>query len=217
MRIPLSWLWEFLEPSDIDPERIAEELTLRSVEASLSVWDYELDGVVFAKVVDLRPHPKREKLVVCRVEVGKDTYLTVVSADKSLRVGDGVFCALPNARVGSACITKREFEGVVSEGMLLSAQELGLEEGSEGVLRVWEDFKVGTSAYDLLGFGEHILEIEPTPNRGDLLSVKGVARELSALLGLKKKTGDHPDYIEFSDIDIRIDSPDCLRYRGALI
>lgn len=217
MRIPLSWLWEFLEPSDFEPQRIAQELTLKSVEASVYVWDYELDGVVFAKVVEAKAHPKRNNLMVYTLQVGQEVYITVVSADKSLKVGDGVFCALPNARVGSMCITKREFDGVVSEGMLLSAKELGLEEGSEEVLKVDEEFKVGTSAYELLGFGEHILEIEPTPNRGDLLSVRGLARELSALLGLKKKEKVYPDYKDFSDIDIRIESYDCLRYRGAVI
>ncbi|MFN7065066.1 MAG: phenylalanine--tRNA ligase subunit beta, partial [Aquificaceae bacterium] len=100
---------------------------------------------------------------------------------------------------------------------LLSAKDLGFEDQREGVLVLEEDIKPGTSAYDLLGFGEYILEIDPTPNRGDLLSAKGLAREISALLGVSKRERPYPKYEEFGDIDIRIESKDCKRYRGAII
>ncbi len=216
MKIPFSWLSEFIQIEGLDPNRVAEELTLKSVETSISRWDFDLDGVVFAKVVEKKPHPTR-RLYIYRVQAGESLYLQVVSADANLQVGDGVLLALPNAKVGSMCITQRDFDGVASQGMLLSARELGLEDQSEGVLVLEEDLKPGTSAYDLLGFGEFILEIEPTPNRGDLLSVKGLAREISALLGVKKKPREYPEFEEFGKLEIRIESKDCKRYRGAII
>ncbi|RMH80103.1 MAG: phenylalanine--tRNA ligase subunit beta [Acidobacteria bacterium] len=216
MIVPLSWLSEFLYLEDVSPELIAEELTLKSVEASLKRWDRDIDGVVFGRLVEKKPHPRLE-LSIYRVQVGEGLYLQVVSADKSLNVGDGLLLALPNARVGNMCITKREFDGVISEGMLLSAKELGLESHSEGVLVLHEDIKLGTSAYDLLGFGELLLEIEPTPNRGDLLSVKGLARELSAIMGLRRRERSYPKFEELGHLNIRIESFDCKRYRGAII
>ncbi len=216
MKVPFSWLSEFIEIEGLEPYRVAEELTLKSVETSLSKWDFDLDGVVFAKVVERKPHPTRN-LDIYKVQAGEGLYLQVVSADTSLQIGDGVLLALPNSKVGSMCITQREFDSVVSQGMLLSAKELGLDDQSEGVLVLEEDIKPGTSAYKLLGFGESILEIEPTPNRGDLLSVKGLAREITALLGVKRKTREYPEFEEFGQLEIRLESKDCKRYRGAII
>ncbi|MFN4319903.1 MAG: phenylalanine--tRNA ligase subunit beta [Aquificaceae bacterium] len=217
MKVPFSWLSEFIDIDSLDPYRVAEELTLKSVETSVSKWDLDLDGVIFAKVVEKKPHPKREELFIYRLQVGEGSYLQVVSRDKRLVEGVGVLLALPNSRVGSMCISARDFDGITSQGMLLSAKELGLEDQGEGVLTFEEDIKPGSSAYDLLGFGEYILEVEPTPNRGDLLSVKGLARDIGSLLRLRKKERKYPEYEELGELDIRLESKDCKRYRAAII
>ncbi|MFN3946947.1 MAG: phenylalanine--tRNA ligase subunit beta [Aquificaceae bacterium] len=217
MKIPFSWLSEFIDIDSLDPYKVAEELTLKSVETSLSKWDLDLDGVIFAKVVEKRPHPKREELSLYRLEVGEGSYLWVVSRDKSLVEGLGVLLALPHSRVGSMCVMPKDFDGITSQGMLLSAKELLIEDQGDGVLTFEEDIKPGTSAYDFLGFGEYILEIEPTPNRGDLLSVKGLSREISTLFGIPKKERKYPNYQEKGFIDIRVESKDCKRYRGAIV
>ena len=217
MKIPYSWLSEFVELGELTPQEVAERLSLQSVEATVEKFGIDLEGVVFGKVVEVKNHPKRENLLVAKVQVQEHLFLTVVTGDKSIKVGDGVIVALPNAKVGNACITKREFEGVVSEGVLLSAQELGLEEKSGGVLKIREEFKPGTDAREILGFGEPILEIDITPNRGDLLSVRGLARELSAIFGLSKKSPEEPSFEEFGEISIEIKDEDCKRYRGAII
>ncbi len=217
MRFPYTWLSEFIDISDIPPEDIARELTLRSVETSLHKFHLDMDGVVFGRIVDVKPHPTRQNLVVCQIDIGGQYYPKVITADKSVQVGDGVIVALPNAKVGNMCINKRDFDGVVSEGMLLSTQELGLESHSDGVLKLQEDFKPGTSAYDLLGFGEYILEIEITPNRGDMLSIRGVARDLCAIFGKDLKEEKAVSFEDFGDLDVQILDPDCKRYRGALI
>ncbi len=217
MKIPFSWLSEFIDIDSLDPYKVAEELTLKSVETSVIKWDFDLDGVIFAKVVEKRPHPKREDLSLYRLKVGEGSYLQVVSKDKSLEEGLGVLLALPHSKVGNICVMPRDFEGITSQGMLLSAKELSIEDQGEGVLTFEDDIKPGTSAYDLLGFGEYLLEIEPTPNRGDLLSVKGLSREIGALFGIPKKERAYPHYQEKGFIDIRIESKDCRRYRGAIV
>ncbi|MDQ7083286.1 MAG: hypothetical protein Q9N34_10375 [Aquificota bacterium] len=187
MRIPYSWLEEFLDLEGISPEEVADRLSLRSVEATVDTFGMELDGVVFGKVLERRKHPKRKDLLVLKVQVAKSISLTVVTADLSLEEGAGVIVALPNSRVGDRCITKRDFDGVVSEGMLLSAQELGVEDGQEGVLTLWDDIKPGTDASELLGFGEKLLELDITPNRGDVLSVRGLAGSFQLSLGSVKR------------------------------
>ena len=216
MKVPFSWLSEFIDIEGLEPQRVAEELTLKSVETTLSRWDMDLDGVVSARVVEKKPHPTRN-LYVYKAQVGEGHFLQVVSADAKVQKDQWVLLALPNAKVGSMCITQRDFDGMVSQGMFLSAKELGLEDHSEGVLTFEEELRLGLSAYDLLGFGEYILEIEPTPNRGDLLSVKGLAREICAIMGVSKKKRQYPAFEDFGDMDIRLESPDCRRYRGAVI
>ncbi len=214
MKVPYSWLSEFVDIDGIDPKDIVDRLTLCSVEASLSTFDVDIDGVVFGKVVQVK---ELSKGLYCKVQVGEHAFVNVYTSDRGLKEGVGVLVALPNAKVNGMCITKREFEGVISEGMLLSAQELGLESHSEGVLKIEEEFPLGASAYDLLGFGEPIIELEITPNRGDLLSVRGLARELCALFNLKRKHTQEQAFEEFGELDIRILDGDCLRYTGALI
>ncbi|MFN3813121.1 MAG: phenylalanine--tRNA ligase subunit beta [Aquificaceae bacterium] len=217
MKIPYSWLSEFLHIENVYPEDVCRELTLRSAETSLYKFDAPIEGVVFGRVLDLREHPSRKDLTVCTVNVGQGTHLKIVTGDLSVRVNDGVMVALPNSRVGDLCVSKREVHGVVSEGMLLSAKELMLETHSEGLLKVYEDIKPGTSVYELLGFGEYILEIEITPNRGDLLSIRGIARDISTILRLNKKEQQMSEYGEEGNIDISIEDGDCKRYRGAVI
>ncbi len=217
MRIPYSWLLEFVELDGISPEEVADRLSLQSVEATTDAFGVELDGVVFGEVREVSKHPKRDNLWVVRVEVAKGLYVTVVTADGGLSEGISVIVALPNSKVGDRCITKREFDGVVSEGMLLSAQELGLEEASEGVLKFSEEIKPGTSAEELLGFGEKIIELDITPNRGDVLSVRGLARDLSAIFGVPKKEREIPSLPEEGNFPIEILDQDCHRYRGVVI
>ncbi len=217
MRVPLSWLEEFLYIEGFSAEDIAERLSLQSVEAEVHPFGIDTEGVVFGKIVSVKPHPERDDLAVVKVLVGENLSVQVVTADRSVKEGDGVFVALPNSKVGGRCVTKRELSGIISEGVLLSAQELGLEDKSSGVLRVEEEFKPGTDAGFILGFGEKIIELDITPNRGDLLSVRGLARELSAILGLRKKERPYPSFEETGELSIEILDDDCWRYRGVLI
>ena len=217
MRIPFSWLSEFVELGEYEAEDIAEILSLKSVEASVDTFGIELDGVVFGKVESIKKHSIRRELSVVNVDVGSGRKSTVVTSDGNISGGDVVIVALPGAQIGDRKVGKRDFAGVVSEGMLLSAQELGLEEASEGVLKFVDNIEPGTQAGPLLGFGEKVIELDITPNRGDVLSVKGLARELSALLGVKKKKREVRRWEESGELSIEIEDEDCHRYRGAVI
>ncbi len=214
MKVPYSWLSEFIEIDGISPEAIVDRLSICSVEATLTKFDANIDGVVFGKVVQVK---KLQKGLCCRVQVGEHTFISVYTADKNVKEGDGVFVALPNAKVNGVYITKRSFEDCVSEGMLLSAKELNLENHSEGVIKIEEDIPIGTDVYTLLGFGEPIIEVEVTPNRGDLLSVRGLAREIAALFKLNKKALKEECFEDFGYLDIKIFDEDCYRYSGCLI
>ncbi len=217
MKVPYTWLSEFVDLKGLSAEEIAEALSLRSVETTVETFGINLDGVVFGKVVEVKKHPSEENYRVVRVQVQEHTFIQVVTADSTVSVGDGVLVALPHSRVGDRCITKREVKGVLSEGVLLSAQDLGLEEKSEGVLKIKEKVKPGTDGAELLGFGEKILEIDITPNRGDMLSVRGVARDVAAIFGLEKKTPEEKALSPIGDFPIEIRDSDCKRYRGVVI
>ncbi len=217
MKVPYTWLSEFVELDGITPEEIAEELSLRSVEATVETFGIDIDGVVFGKVVEVKEHAQDKRLNVLKIQVQEHLFVDIVTADKSVKKGDGVLVALPNAKVGNICVTERTFGDVVSKGMLLSPQELGLEEKSEGVLKIRENFKPGTDAREILGFGEKIIEIDITPNRGDMLSVRGVARDISAIFGLKKREEKGESFSETGNISIEIKDNDCKRYRGVII
>ncbi len=219
MRVPYSELARYVDVSDIDPEELVERLNTHSVEATLDHFgNPNVDSVVVGKILKTEPHPSLKKLLVCEVDVGKRT-LTVCTNDRSVQKGDKVFAVLPGGRVGDLKISERNFKGVLSQGMFLGLEEL-VGVPSEGVFK-FHDPKVepGENAIHLLGIGEPIIELDITPNRGDLLSVKGLAREVAALYGRKLKEPQVENFEPFgNEIEIEIlDTSACDRYRGAVI
>jgi phenylalanyl-tRNA synthetase beta chain len=217
MRIPLSWLEEFLDLKGKSPEEIAEVLSLRSVEATLDTFGIDVEGVCTGRVLSLEEHPERKELLVVMLDLGNRGKVRVVTSDRSLKEGDSVAVAPPGARVGGRSVEKRPFGSVISEGTMLGPQDLGLEGGEGGVLKFRESLQPGTDIRTVLGFGEPLLELDVTPNRGDMLSVRGVARDLSALLGLPKRPRNVPTFEEKGEVPLEILDEDCWRYRGAVL
>ncbi|MDQ7083045.1 MAG: hypothetical protein Q9N34_08985 [Aquificota bacterium] len=217
MRVPLSWIGEFVDITGRDPEEIAEILSLRSVEASLNTFGPHVEGVYLGKVVKVEDHPERNDLAVVLLDLGGRGKVRAVTSDRGLKEGVRVPVAPPGARVKGKVVEKRPFGSVISEGFILSPGELDLEDGEGGVLKIYEDLEPGTDIRGVLGFGEPVLELDITPNRGDMLSVRGVARDLSALLNLPKKTREIPDYGDHGDLTIEILDQDCHRYRGVVV
>jgi phenylalanyl-tRNA synthetase beta chain len=219
MRVPYSILNQYVEVEDIDPKELVENLNTHSVEATLDYFgNTDIDRVIVGQILKTEAHPSLKKLLVCEVDIG-DRKVTICTNDKTVKEGDKVFLVLPGGRIGDLQITERNFKGVVSQGMFLGLEEL-VGVPSEGVFKFRDEtIKSGTDVKKLLGIGEPIVELDITPNRGDLLSVKGLAREISALYGRPLKDIQVPHYEVFgNDIEIDILEPDyCHRYRGTVV
>lgn len=185
MKIVLSWLREIC-PVELPVEELGELLDRRGahVEAIERPWE-GLEGVIVARVLDVRDHPDSRKLCLARVSYGSGEREVVVGV-RNMRPGDLVPLAGPGARVpGSAePLTAREIRGVVSEGMICSPRELGISADHGGILILPPDLSVGADLKASLGLDEAVFDIEVEPNRPDLLSVLGVAREVSGYAGV---------------------------------
>jgi len=182
MKFTLSWLKEHLE-TDAPLERIVETLTMLGLEVEgVSDRAKGLEPLVVGHVLKAERHPNADKLQVCLVDVGGGDPITVV-------------CGAPNARTGlksayapsgtyipakNLTLEKREVRGVVSDGMLCSAWELGLSEDHEGIVELPEDAPVGTRFVDLMGLADPVIDVSLTPDRADCAGVRGIARDLAA-------------------------------------
>src|SRR5437762_1808864 len=141
----------------------------------------DFDHVVVAQITDSKPHPNADRLTVCLVDDGSGTKRQIVCGAKNYRVGNKVPLALPGAELtGGLKIRASKLRGVESEGMLCSAKELGVAEDATGLLILAPEAKIGTPIRDLFPV-DTILDVEITPNRGDLLSHFGLTREIAAL------------------------------------
>ena len=181
MKFSVNWLREFVElPPSIDA--LAELLTMSGVEIEgIEKRGADFDKVVVAQITDSKPHPNADRLTVCVVDDGSGTKHQIVCGAKNYRVGDKVPLALPGAELtGGLKIRASKLRGVESEGMLCSAKELGVAEDAAGLLILSPEAKIGTPIRDLFPL-DTILDVEITPNRGDLLSHFGLAREIAAL------------------------------------
>ncbi len=188
MRVSYDWLKDYINPG-ISAEKLAELLTLSGVEAgSVEVFGCELPQVVVGEVVAMEPHPGRSNLTLVDTNIGNQT-LKIVCGAKNMQVGDKVPTAKPGAILpGNRIIEETDIHGVASPGMICSAQELGLELGSEEeILILDQSSKIGQPVDQLLGFGDQIIELELTPDRSDCLSMLGVAYEVAALTGREVK------------------------------
>ncbi len=187
MRIPESWLREMVQ-TDLSIERIADVLTM----AGLEVEEVEtaappFTGVRLGKILSAQKHPDADRLQVCEVSIGTGTTpLQIVCGAPNARAGLMVACATDGALLpGGFKIKQAKMRGVVSQGMLCSAKELGISEASEGILEVdANEASLGEDIRQTLSLDAATLVLKLTPNRGDCLSMLGVARELSALLGV---------------------------------
>src|SRR5438445_3553644 len=141
----------------------------------------DFDHVVVAQITESKPHPNADRLTVCVVDHGSGTKRQIVCGAKNYQVGDKVPLALPGAELtGGLKIRASKLRGVESEGMLCSAKELGVAEDAAGLLILSPEAKIGTPIRELFP-PDTILDVEITPNRGDLLSHFGLAREIAAL------------------------------------
>lgn len=184
MRVVLSWLRECC-PVDLSPEPLGDLLAGRGmhVEAIERPWD-GLQGVVVARVVEVRDHPGSDTLCVARIDAGAAEREIVVGV-RNMGAGDLVPYAGPGARVPTLPepLAPREIRGVVSDGMLCSPRELGVSADHTGILILPADGSVGMDVKAEYGLDDVVLDLEIETNRPDLLSVFGIAREVAGATG----------------------------------
>ncbi len=184
MRISLQWLGEWIG----GPLPAAKDLAARLTMAGLEVEGVEaaappLPGVIVGEIVERARHPNADTLSVCQVNTGSQTVQIVCGAPNA-RAGMKAPLAIVGAKLpGGIEIKKARLRGVESYGMLCSARELALSEDAVGLLELPPDAKTGAALVDALGLDDTILDVNLTPNRGDCMSVLGIAREVAALTG----------------------------------
>ena len=189
MKFSVNWLREFVDLPK-NPEEVAELLTRAGVEIeNIEARGVNIDQVIVSQITASSRHPNADRLTVCEVDGGSETKRQIVCGATNYKVGDKVPLALPGAKLPNGTeIRKSKLRGVESEGMLCSPIELGLGEDASGLLILSPDAKVGTPISGLFP-SDTIFDVEITPNRGDLLSHFGLAREIAALTG--KKVAGH--------------------------
>ncbi len=187
MKISEHWLREWVNPK-LDIRHLAEQLTLAGLEVeSISPCLANFSHVVVGEVLEMISHLHADKLKVCTVNSGKQR-LQVVCGAPNVRVGMRAPLAPPGAVLPNGLKVKAvTLRGVKSQGMLCSAKELGLTEDSSGLMALPADAPVGKSMAGYLNLPDAVLDIKLTPNRGDCLSVAGLAREVAAINRLHVK------------------------------
>jgi phenylalanyl-tRNA synthetase beta chain len=183
MKFSVNWLREFIDLPQ-DPEEIAELLTRAGIETKkIERRGANIENVIVSQIIASARHPNADRLTVCEVDDGTGTKRQIVCGATNYKVGDKVPLAFPGTKLPNGTeIRKSKLRGVESEGMLCSPIELGLGEDASGLLILSPDAKVGASIADIFP-ADAVLDVEITPNRGDLLSHFGLAREIAALTG----------------------------------
>ncbi len=219
MRVPLSWLREYVS-FDLSPRELAEHLTMRGMEVSaIEITGAEWSDVVVGRLLEVQRHPNADTLWLTRVVTSDGGEpMEVVCGAQNLEVGQLVPVALPGAVLpGDRRIERSKIRGVVSNGMLCSARELELGTDADGIhiLGTADEYRLGTDLRTI--FGEVVLDVDVKPNRGDALSMVGLAREIAAFTGGALRTPSvrvvETDEPAGGHVNVTIDDPDlCPRF-----
>lgn len=228
MKISLKWLSDYIELDEYfkKPEALAELLTRAGLEVEgIENKAKDFENVVVGLILEKDKHPNADKLSLCRVTTGQGVVHQIVCGAQNHKSGDRIIVALPGAVLpGNFAIQKSVIRNVESYGMLCSYKELGMADTSDGIAILPTDAPVGAAYAEYKGLSDIIFEIKVTPNRADVLSHLGLARELSCLLNkeLKKKEIDsskinaHKSTQEVFKLEVE-NSELCPRYTGRFI
>mgnify|MGYP002823996149 CR=1 FL=1 len=221
MQISVRWLQEWVDVGS-DVSILAEDLTLAGLEVSAVNAITPLSPkIVVGEIVESAAHPSRNTLRICEVAVGRARAVRIVCGALNARKGVKAAVALPGSTLPSGEKVRRmRISGEMSGGILCSGAEIGLEETSAGILEFEEQAPVGLAVTEHLGLEDTVLDIELTPNRGDCLSVLGIAREIAAIRGkrIKKFEPSSRKAATSSRIPLSVTEPaDAPRYVGRVI
>ncbi|MBR1885102.1 MAG: phenylalanine--tRNA ligase subunit beta [Schwartzia sp.] len=230
MQVSIQWLKDYID-FDETPEQLADLLTMAGVPVeNVRRADEGLDKVVTGKLTEVVPHPNSDHLQVCTVDVGGKEPLTIVTGAPNVKQGQVVPVALVGAHLPNGQkISKGKLRGIVSMGMLCSADELKMdlanlpEEQKTGIYILTDDTEAGQSAAKALGLDDCVLEFELTANRGDCFSVFGIVREIAVLTGKKPHwpeiaVKENDDARAADMVKIAIDATDlCARFSARVL
>jgi len=222
MLVSYNWLKEYLDKLP-EPKDLAEALTMSGTEVEgIERSGAALTNVVTARVLSCEKHPNADKLQLCSVETDTEKYQIVCGA-RNMKPGDKVVLALAGAQLpGGIKIKRSKIRGVESQGMMCSEVELGIKDTSNGIMILSEDTPLGKDVTKLLGLDDTLMEVSITPNRADLLSIRGLAREISAVTAepIKTKTFSVEEsgatVADIVTVSIETEAP-CKRYTARVI
>jgi phenylalanyl-tRNA synthetase beta chain len=182
MKISETWLREWVSP-EVDTQTLADQITMAGLEVDgIEPVAGKFSGVVVAEIASVEQHPDADKLRVCQVNAGGGETLQVVCGAPNARVGIRVpFATVGAVLPGDFKIKKAKLRGVESNGMLCAQTELQAGDDDSGLWELPEDAPIGTPVDDYLELADSVIEVDLTPNRGDCLSVRGIAREVGVI------------------------------------
>jgi len=241
MLVPIEWLNDYIDLKDIDTEEFCDRMIMSG--SNLETCEHfceEMENVVVGKIEKIEKHPDADKLVVCKINVGEEEPVQIVTGAPNVFEGAVIPVALHKSRIpgplhgqpkqeGGVKITKGKLRGVESFGMLCSAEELGFEDKvvpvahRDGIWILEEDYEIGMDFAEALGLKQAVVDFEITPNRPDCLAMIGMAREASATF---KKPFNYPDTElkeeneqQASDfVSVEIKNPEnCKRYVARVV
>lgn len=230
MKLSHSWLQEYIDVR-LKPATLAERLSMLGLEVESFEEQSKLyEGFIVGEIVDVRKHPNADRLTVCKVNIGKEL-LDIVCGASNVEIHQKVVVGIAGATVPHNqhdpdgkpfVLSQTKIRGVVSNGMICSAYELGLGDDKDGIMVLQPEAKVGTPFARYVGRNDTVYEVEITANRGDWLSHIGVAREIGVVVGKKvrlpainlretKKQTARAAHIRIQD------RKKCLRYVGRIV
>ena len=221
MKIAESWLREWVNP-DLDTDALAHQLTMTGHEVDgIEHQGDGLDEVIIAEVLEVRKHPDADRLSVCLVTDGGSESIEIVCGAPNVVAGMKSPLAKPGVTLPNGLkLKKSKIRGVVSNGMLCSAVELGLGEESDGIIALPADAPVGAVLTEFLALPDASIDLSLTPNRGDCFSILGIARDVSALSGASIKSAEvtpvKPEIKDTHTVDIPLPEG-CPSFAGRVI
>lgn len=228
MKISYNWINEYLD-LNVSPADLAEKIERTSVEVDgVTQPSAGLKKIVVGHVLSVEMHPDSDHLHICQIDVGEDEPLQIVCGAPNIAKDQNVIVALPGSRIaGNVKIKKSKMRGVPSAGMVCALQEIGFSEDVvpkeyvDGIYVLPADATPGDEVYDYLGMNDSLIDLDVTPNRGDMLSLNGTLHDLAAIYDQPVEL-DQPNVKESgaaidSELTLHVDADLALQYRMRLV
>ncbi|WP_397539559.1 phenylalanine--tRNA ligase subunit beta [Rummeliibacillus pycnus] len=219
MLVSLKWLSQYVDLQGLEPEVLAEKITRSGIEVEdVHHLSKGLKKLMVGQIKEIKKHPDSDHLNICQVDFAEEELSQIVCGAPNVAEGQKIVAVRPNGYVGGKKIKKGKLRGEVSNGMICSLQELGIDgkvvakKYADGIYVLPEETPVGTDAIEALGLDDVVLELGLTPNRSDAMSMLGVAYEVAAILSedIKLPETTHEESTEKAEdvLKVRVEAPE---------